>query len=132
MALAPTWLRWRAWRGYWTRHGERAAQRILAAEEWAEFAGKSDDARFLAKRFAAKEALAKAAGTGLRSPVSLCNIRVTYPELGQPELAFAPDLQAWLATRGVVRAHLSISDESDYVIAFVILETTHEPRPHHA
>lgn len=106
------------------RYGERAAQRILVPEEWAEFTRKSDGARFLAKRFAAKEALAKAAGTGLRSPVALCNIRVQHTPLGQPELAFAPDLQTWLATRGVARAHLSISDESDYVIAFVILETT--------
>lgn len=106
------------------RHGERAVQRILAPEERHEFARKSDAARFLAKRFAAKEALAKAAGTGLRCPVALGNIRVRHTPLGQPELAFAPDLQTWLAARGVMRAHLSISDESDYVIAFVILETT--------
>ena len=106
------------------RHGERAVQRILAPQEWAEFARKSDGARFLAKRFAAKEALAKAAGTGLRSPVALSNIRVQHTPLGQPELAFATELQTWLAERGVARAHLSISDESDYVIAFVILETT--------
>lgn len=107
-----------------TRHQERAVQRILAPDEWADFAGKADSARFLAKRYAAKEALAKAAGTGLRSPVALCNIRVQHTPLGQPEFAFAPELQTWLATRGVIRAHLSISDESAYVIAFVILETT--------
>lgn len=105
-------------------HGERAVQRILAPQEWPEFARKSDGARFLAKRFAAKEALAKAAGTGLRSPVALSNIRVQHTSLGQPELVFATELQTWMTTRGVTRAHLSISDETDYVIAFVILETT--------
>ncbi len=107
-----------------TRYGESAVQRILAPQECAEFSRKADGARFLAKRFAAKEALAKAAGTGLRSPVALGNIRVQHTPLGQPELAFAAELQTWLAERGVARAHLSISDESDYVIAFVILETT--------
>ncbi len=106
------------------RHGERAAQRILAIEELAEFKAKADQPRLLAKRFAAKEALAKAAGTGLRAPVSLGNIRVTHTGLGQPELAFAPPLQRWFASRGITRAHLSLSDESDYVIAFVILETS--------
>ncbi|MHB1333258.1 MAG: holo-ACP synthase [Sulfuriferula sp.] len=106
------------------RYGEHAVQRILAPQEWPEFARKSDGARFLAKRFAAKEALAKAAGTGLRSPVGLSNIRVQHTSLGQPELVFATELQTWMTTRGVTRAHLSISDETDYVIAFVILETT--------
>lgn len=110
--------------GLLERHGERAAQRILAVEEMREFNTKSDQPRLLAKRFAAKEALAKAAGTGLRDPVSLANIHITHSELGQPGLAFAPPLQDWLAARGIVRAHLSISDESDYVIAFVILETS--------
>jgi holo-[acyl-carrier protein] synthase len=110
--------------GLLARHGERAAQRILAAEELSEFKAKADQPRLLAKRFAAKEALAKAAGTGLREPVSLGNIRVTHTELGQPELAFAPPLQRWLAARGITRTHLSLSDESDYVIAFVILETS--------
>lgn len=106
------------------RHGERAARRILAPEEWSQFAQKSDPARFLAKRFAAKEALAKALGTGLRNPVALSNIHVLHSPLGQPQLAFAATLQDWLAARDIVRTHLSISDESDYVIAFVILETT--------
>ena len=110
--------------GLLERHGERAAQRILAVEELSEFKTKADQPRLLAKRFAAKEALAKAAGTGLREPVSLGNIHITHTELGQPELAFAPPLQHWLTARGIVRAHLSISDESDYVIAFVILETS--------
>lgn len=110
--------------GVLARHGERAARRILAVEEWPQFGQKRDRARFLAKRFAAKEALAKATGTGLRSLVALANISVTHTRLGQPQLAFAPPLRAWLAARGVVRAHLSISDETDYVIAFVILETT--------
>ena len=104
------------------RHGERAAGRLLAASELAEFALHSDSARLLAKRFAAKEALAKAAGTGLREPVSFAHIAVTHSDLGQPQFSFAPPLQDWLAQRGIVASHLSITDEVDTVVAFVILE----------
>lgn len=104
------------------RHGERAAVRLLATSELAEFAQHQDSARLLAKRFAAKEALAKAAGTGLREPVSFANIAVTHTELGQPQFSFAPCLQDWLAQRGIVASHLSITDEVETVVAFVILE----------
>ncbi|MEQ1667460.1 MAG: holo-ACP synthase [Sulfuriferula sp.] len=104
------------------RHGERAAARLLAASELAEFAQHQDPARLLAKRFAAKEALAKAAGTGLREPVSFANIAVTHTELGQPQFGFSQPLQDWLTGRGIVASHLSITDEVDTVVAFVILE----------
>ncbi len=104
------------------RHGERAARRLLAASEMAEFAQHQNPARLLAKRFAVKEALAKATGTGLRDPVSFANIAVTHTELGQPRLSFAAPLQDWLTQRGIVASHLTISDEVDNVVAFVILE----------
>ncbi len=104
------------------RHGERAAVRLLATSELAEFSQHQDPARLLAKRFAAKEALAKAVGTGLREPVSFANIAVTHTELGQPQFGFAPPLQDWLTGRGIVASHLSITDEVDTVVAFVILE----------
>jgi holo-[acyl-carrier protein] synthase len=104
------------------RHGERAAARLLAASELEGFAQHQDPARLLAKRFAAKEALAKATGTGLREPVSFANIAVTHSELGQPRFSFASPLQDWLDARGIVASHLSITDEVDTVVAFVILE----------
>lgn len=108
--------------GMLERHGERAALKILAESEMGAYATHVAPARFLAKRFAAKEALAKAAGTGLREPVSLANIAVGHNELGRPEFEFAPPLQEWLRGIGVTVSHLSISDESDMVVAFVILE----------
>ncbi|HET9113861.1 MAG TPA: holo-ACP synthase [Burkholderiales bacterium] len=108
--------------GMLERHGDRAALKILAASEVASYRTQSAPAHFLAKRFAAKEALAKAAGTGLREPVSLANIAVGHDEMGRPEFEFAPLLQEWLRLRGVKVSHLSISDESAMVVAFVILE----------
>lgn len=108
--------------GMLARHGERAALRLLAETEMAEFAAHAEPARLLAKRFAAKEAFAKAAGTGLRTPVIFGNITVTHNLLGQPQFELAPQLQDWLGTRGIISSHLSISDEVDTVVAFVILE----------
>lgn len=103
------------------RHGERFAARILAPSEFDEFLVARDRARFLAKRFAAKEALAKALGTGLRPPATLQAIGVTHDPLGKPEYAFDDRLAAHLAARFLV-AHLSISDERDHVLAFAVLE----------
>lgn len=106
----------------WQRHGERAAQRILAPSEWEELAVCADPARLLAKRFAAKEAFAKALGTGVRAPASLTALAVTHDALGKPGFAYGPALARYLENRHL-RAHLSLSDEKETVLAFVVLET---------
>jgi holo-[acyl-carrier protein] synthase len=104
------------------KYGERFAQRLLSEAEWAGYTASSDPARFLMKRFAAKEAFAKALGTGLRSHVSLSRIRVEHDALGKPLLAFDETLSGHVARLGVTRHHLSISDERDVAVAFVVLE----------
>jgi holo-[acyl-carrier protein] synthase len=106
------------------RYGEHYADRILAPAEHAGYYASGDPARFLAKCFAAKEAFAKATGTGLRSPVTLRNIAVLRDARGKPYVECAPELAAWLAERGVTAHHVSLSDEGDLVLAYVILETT--------
>jgi holo-[acyl-carrier protein] synthase len=108
--------------GMLERHGDRLAQRILAPSELDEYATAHDKARFLAKRFAAKEAVAKALGTGLRSPVSMERIAVTHDDQGRPGVAFADELTAWLAERRIGTFHLSISDERDHAVAFAVAE----------
>lgn len=105
-----------------TRFGGRLAARILAPEEMKDYDRATDKHRFLAKRFAAKEAFAKAAGTGMRAPVHFGAIRVTHDTLGRPGLVWTPELADWLARSGVAAAHLSLSDEQDYAVAFVVLE----------
>ena len=104
------------------KFGERFAARILAPEERAEFAAHKSPARFLAKRFAAKEAFAKALGTGIRHPATLHNIRIGHDSLGKPTLAFDPALAFDLEQRGIRAHHLSLSDEQDMAVAFVVLE----------
>ncbi|MCL2075731.1 MAG: holo-ACP synthase [Betaproteobacteria bacterium] len=105
------------------RHGEAALKKILTLAEQAEFPqrGLAAQGRFLARRWAAKEAFAKALGTGLCYPATLTNIAVTHDEAGRPFFVFAPVLTEHLASLGLT-AHLSISDEKAYALAFVVLE----------
>ena len=106
----------------WTRYGLRFARRILGERELPGFESNPDPARLLAKRFAAKEAFAKAVGSGLRDPVSLRRIGITHDALGKPVLQFDEVLRTHLARLGITGHHLSISDERSMIVAFVVLE----------
>ena len=103
------------------KHGERALEKLLAPAEREAFDRASDKGRFLAKRFAAKEAFGKALGIGVAAPVTLPNVAVEHDALGKPFFDYAPELAALMRERGFV-AHLSISDEKDYATAFVVVE----------
>ena len=108
-------------RGMWERHGDRALEKLLAPQEIEEFAKAADKGRFLAKRFAAKEAFSKALGTGVRPPATLTAIAIGHDDLGKPELIFCGQLDVMLKQKNL-NAHLSISDEAEYAVAYVILE----------
>ncbi len=105
------------------RYGERLAERMLSEHELPDFQRSASPARLLAKRFAAKEAFAKAVGSGLREPVSLRRIAVTHDGLGKPVLKFDETLRSYLAQLGINGHHVSVSDERDMVVAFVVLES---------
>ena len=103
------------------RFPARYARRILTERELDVFASSRHPARYLAKRFAAKEAVAKAVGTGLRHPVTLRDIGVVNDELGRPVLEFSERLEKHLQAMGIGQAMISLSDENDYAIAYVVL-----------
>ncbi len=103
------------------RHGMPFAERILAPLELAEYAEARDPARFLAKRFAAKEAFAKAFGTGIRAPVTFNAVAVTHDALGKPAYVLDQTLTTEMEKRGW-QSHLSISDEKDTAVAFALIE----------
>lgn len=105
------------------RFGAGFAQRILGEREWLAYQQTQTQARFLAKRFAAKEAFAKALGSGLRAPATFQNIGVAHDDLGKPVFDLAPELQARLEALGIRYQHLSISDERALAVAFVVLES---------
>ncbi len=105
------------------KYGAAFAARVLSAAELPEFHNHPQPARLLMKRFAAKEALAKAAGSGLRHPLTLHSVSVTHDALGKPFFVFNAELAAHFAGLGVVRHHLSLSDEREHAVAFVVLES---------
>ena len=106
-----------------TQYGRRFAERILAPQELIEFDALKMKTRFLAKRFAAKEAFSKAMGTGIRKPVTWCYIAVGHDASGKPVIDPHADLQRCMGELGIVGSHVSITDEQDTAVAFVILET---------
>ena len=104
------------------RHGQRFAERILCDGELEGFADSRRKAAFLAKHFAAKEALLKALGTGLRMGIQWSHMEVRNDELGKPFLVCRGRVQELFDERGITASHLSISDEDEYAAAFVTLE----------
>jgi holo-[acyl-carrier protein] synthase len=104
------------------KYGERFARRVLTPLEWPAYRRSVRPVLFLANRFAAKEAFSKAMGTGFRYPVTLQCISVVQNAAGKPGLAFHPNLEQLVRTRGIVRHHLTISDEAALACACVVLE----------
>jgi len=109
------------------RRGERFAEKVLGARELAVFRARRAKVavrglRYLATRFSAKEAFAKAIGLGLRLPMSWRACEIVNAPSGKPVVELHGALAAWFSERGL-RAHVSVSDESDYAAAFVVVET---------
>ncbi len=112
----------------WRRFGKRFPQRILSVAELDEFSRKSDPVKFLAKRFAAKEAFSKALGTGMRMPMAWRRMGVGHDRHGRPLIECDPRLAEYMLRRGVGASHISIADEHDHALAFVVLEAACEPQ----
>jgi holo-[acyl-carrier protein] synthase len=103
------------------KYGDKFAKRILTDSELEEFNDKNDKAAFLAKRFAAKEAAAKALGTGFSGGLSLHHIGVGHDSAGKPVLEFSEVAKELLQDKKIVMSHLSLADEREYAVAFVTL-----------
>lgn len=103
--------------------GHRFAQKVLSPHEYQEFLVVNKKAHFIAKRFAVKEALLKALGTGFRNGLRFSDIEVTHDAYGKPLLNCYHGVEEILTKLAVNRTHLTIADEEDYAVAFVILET---------
>ncbi len=113
----------------YARFGERIAQRILTANELREFDRRNNPATYLATRFAAKEAAAKALGTGFGSSVGYKSIEVANDRYGKPMLHFSKEASQLAHQKQVENVFVSLSDEKHYVVAMVILEGQDSPGP---
>jgi len=108
------------------RRGERFAERVLGERELRVFHARRARAperglRYLATRFSAKEAFSKAIGLGIRMPMSWRSCEILNEPSGQPVLQLNGALADWFAARRL-RAHVSVTDESDYAASFVVVE----------
>ena len=103
------------------KHGEQFVKRILTDNELRDYHNSVHPAHFLAKRFAAKEATAKAMGTGFSQGLSLRHIGVAHDELGKPMLEFTDTANEFIERNGIKKTHVSLADEKEYAVAFVTL-----------
>lgn len=108
------------------RHGERFARRVLSDGELAVWRRRSArwperGLRFLATRFSAKEAFSKAVGLGLRMPMTWRSCEIANLPSGQPVVVLHGALKEWFERQGL-RAHVTVTDESDYAASFVVVE----------
>ena len=105
------------------RSGDAFAQRILTESEFEVFTNLKQKGRYLAKRFAAKEAASKALGTGIAHGVSFQDFEISNDENGKPVLTLSGKAQQIAQASSVRSVHLTISDERHYAVATVILES---------
>ena len=114
------------------RHGERFALKVLSDSEMQVWASRSQrwperGVRYLATRFSAKEAFSKAIGLGMRMPMTwrLCEIAklpADHANAGKPCVVLHGALKQWFEARSL-RAHVSVTDESEYAASFCVVET---------
>lgn len=98
------------------------AERILHPNELKVLKRHKSPKTFLAKRFSAKEAVAKALGTGIAKGVAFQDIEISNNEDGQPILTLHGKTLEIAQAKGITTYHISLSDERKYAIAYVILE----------
>jgi holo-[acyl-carrier protein] synthase len=103
------------------RHGEKFARRILTDHEFEGFSASPRPAHYLARRFAAKEAVAKAMGIGFSRGLSLQHVGVTHDDAGKPVIEFFDRAIELCEEFGIGDSHISIADEDDHAVAFVTL-----------
>jgi holo-[acyl-carrier protein] synthase len=108
--------------GVLERHGERFVNRVLTPDERPRFHRTKAKASHLAKRWAAKEAFAKAIGTGIHAPFTWQSISVGRDPRGKPLVVPNAAMAAHLDGLGVTRAHVSLTDDAGVAVAFVVLE----------
>lgn len=103
---------------------ERFAKRLLTEFELTEFVKNKQPHRYLAKKFAAKEAIVKAMGTGIGSGISWQMIQIEHTNLGKPVVVVFSAVDDFFKQHNIGNCHLSISDEQQYATAMTVLETT--------
>lgn len=108
------------------RQGERFVRKVLGDQELAVWQRRQArwpqrGLRYLATRFSAKEAFSKAIGLGMRSPMAWRRCEILNLPSGQPVIVLHDELREWFEQQGL-RAHVTVTDESEYAASFVVVE----------
>ena len=103
------------------RHGERFSQRILTVQEMLVWQQRGCSVNYLAKRFAAKEAIAKALGTGIAQGISFQQMNIASDDAGKPVVTLSGQALIRQQTLNAEQVLLSLSDEGEMILAFAIL-----------
>lgn len=108
------------------RHGDRFAEKILGPKEMEKYRRRKQKVeargvRFLATRFAAKEAFSKAIGLGMRMPMTWRAVQFLNAPSGKPVVVTSGALTEFMQQHGFT-AQVSLTDEAEYAVAFVIVE----------
>ena len=104
------------------RFGERFVSRLLMPAELQQFTLSKRQVRFLAMRFAAKEAIVKAMGTGFAHGVWIRDTGVVQNAWGKPEIVYSERGRALCQKLGIGGGHISLTDDAGLVMAFAVLE----------
>lgn len=105
------------------RYGDKFAERVLAPVEIELYLKTNNKINYLAKRFAAKEAVSKALGTGMRQGIDFAQLIISNDEIGKPQVTLESKALAWAEQNKITKIHLSISDEKKHAVAFAIAES---------
>ena len=103
--------------------GERFARRVLTGDELLEFERRKRSSNYLAMRFAAKEATAKACGTGIGAELGFHSMQIENDAQGKPVLRLLEAADALVERLQIRNSLVSLSDEKHYVVAMVVLES---------
>ena len=109
--------------GVYQRQGDAFAKRLLSQYEWTRFKDHLFPERFLAKRWALKEAISKALGTGMAQGVSFQDMTIKHHESGQPYLSLTGGALLKSDALGICNWSISVSDEKTHAVAFAVAET---------
>lgn len=103
-----------------SKYGVRFAERLFAGHELAEYNKAGDKDSFLAKRFAAKEAISKVLGTGITASIHLKDLILTHDEHGKPLVVLEGRAKEQMYSLGMDSILISISDEKEHAVAFCV------------
>lgn len=108
------------------RQGERFAAKILHPAEYAIWQQRTQQhaergTRYVATRFAAKEAFSKAIGLGMKTPMTWHDCEIGNHPSGMPCIVLHGALKTWFESHHLT-AHITLSDEADYAVGFCVVE----------